>query len=288
MIEVIETVLASGIIIDTTRVELEHHRRGINGDRDGGEVGHRVLEIGFRANSHVLVAGEVSDDLVGGILTAVTRRTPVGIFRLTLHTILDGIRESIGHPSTNRAGVGTSVHTVDELLLRKVDQGSSGKGVSTLHGTASRERPARSALALVLHFRHNSLLAPVDRLGERGVGVYMHRGRDLAGEGAVCTKNGTLVLGVGQISELGEAEMESGFTAVVLLIVSLNHFEVVTEDVESKIDLINTVLLSVEGLELLKKELVLGEGARHGRSHDGEESDKKKLVHRVIVVEKKD
>ena len=281
MVEVIKSVLTRSIIVDTTRVHLEPHGRSVNGDRDGGVVGESVLEVGLRSGGDVLVSGDVGLDLSLTVTALVSRGGEVGVLLLGLHTVLDGVRESVSHPSTDVAGVGTTVDTVDKLLLRELDEVSGGKSVSSLHGSGGRERPARSALSLVLDTGHNSLLAPIDRVGEGLLRGGVKRG-DTGRSGELelgGSEDNLLVLGVGEIGELGESEVEGGLATVVLLVVSLDELEVVTEDVETEIDLVDTVLLSVESLELLEEEVILGVRAGHGGGHDGEESDKKKLVH---------
>ena len=104
---------------------------------------------------------------------------------------------------------------VHELLLAERNQRVSGEGPDALHGARGREGPARAALALVLDGGDGTSIAPV--LGGGGDAV-----RDVFAGHANATLSGCLVaeqlavLGVGEVGELVDAQLEGVVAGVVL------------------------------------------------------------------------
>merc|ERR1712137_1129716 len=74
--------------------------------------------------------------------------------------------EAVVHETTVAAHVAFVFGAVHELLLGKADKLTGRDGVSGLNSTSGRERPAGTALLLVLHRGDLALVGPVNRLWE--------------------------------------------------------------------------------------------------------------------------
>jgi len=157
----------AGGVIDTARVEAPVG--GIKSDREGTVLvkssDHGVLIV---INHEPL--GEVILDLALVKLASLVN-TDIRIVLLRDHTLTDGIGESIGHETTVAAlianllsGAGV-IHavliTVDKLLLRDERKLLVSKEPHTLHVASGRESPAGTAVGLILHVSHSTLIDPV-------------------------------------------------------------------------------------------------------------------------------
>jgi len=154
---------AQGLIVDTRLVELEGVVGSIDGNRDGANGGNGRLESSLRTSLDILVAGD-GTTRVGRVVTASTITSSVGVRSLSVKTLgLDDILESIVHQTTVATLVTLLGGAVNQVLLRKGDELASGLEVGTLNGTSGGERPARTALALILDGGDVALSAPVNR-----------------------------------------------------------------------------------------------------------------------------
>ncbi len=170
---------------DTRLVELEVLLVGLDGDGDG-------LLGKSRHHSIVRLGGDVSVALGSDVgvrsalvllalarLAGSTRGVRVILLRADT-TVLGSPVEGVVHETTVAAHVLTTVLTVvtrHEVLLGEGLKGSVLQEVSTLKSTSGGERPAGTALALVLDASDGSLGGPVDRVG--GGANLVHLGTSL-------------------------------------------------------------------------------------------------------------
>lgn len=146
---------ASRAVEDTSTVELEGNRVGLNGycDRAGGDSS---LESGRIVHGHVnvdclIVEGGVCKDNKSLVVGAVLVLSGVGVRGLVLDTILTGIDEGLAGIATLAAACPWDIigvlGAVDDLLLRKVEECLVARsvgvnGISSLHGADRTESPA--------------------------------------------------------------------------------------------------------------------------------------------------
>lgn len=172
---VIKCSSASRRVHDTSLVGLESAVVSLNEDGDG-----LLVEGSFDGGG-----GVGSNLLVGGGLD--TGSTTVVSARSVLADV--GVR-GLGHGEVllvvlERGGLHTSIASIvrlgaiDELLLSEGEEASGRDEVSSLHGHVGGERPARTALTLVLDGVHGTLGSPVDTTGG---------GRARAGSSAVVAR----------------------------------------------------------------------------------------------------
>jgi len=89
----------------------------------------------------------------------------VGVAGLRVNTIVSNdVFEGIGHESSIASLVTVAVRAVHQVLLRETDEGlSTLKNVGSFKRSGGRERPARSALSLILDTGDGIRLAPINR-----------------------------------------------------------------------------------------------------------------------------
>jgi hypothetical protein len=159
---------------NTTRVELESGLVSLDGNRDGllNKGRHKSF---IRVLLHIGVRGDLQLGVVArGVVLAVTILASgtggVRVVRLGAKTavVLDPL-EGIVHKTTI-ASVITKEALVarHKLLLGEGLEVIVSDLVDTLKSTSGRERPARTALALVLDRGHGTLGFPVNRGRKRG------------------------------------------------------------------------------------------------------------------------
>ncbi len=160
---------------DTRLVELEGRLVGFDGNRDWLLVqgrhhgGIRVLgdiSVGDWSNASDLGnLGVASTSSLGG-----ARDIWVSSFSADTAILLDPL-ESIIHQTTIAAHVSAAVLevvTVNKVLFREGLQGLVGIEISTFQSTSGGERPARTALTLVLDTSDGTSRHPVNSSGEGG------------------------------------------------------------------------------------------------------------------------
>jgi len=216
---------AHRLIVDTRLVELEGVVGSIDGNGDGANGGNGGLQSSLRAGLDILVAGD-GTTRVGSIVTASTITSSVGVRSLGVKTLVgDDIGEGIVHQTTVATLVTLLGGAVNQVLLREGDELASSLEVSTLDGAGGGERPARTALALILDGGDVALSAPVD-----GRGVNLVAGNvNLSSAGGIAlhgAKVSGLEFSIGQVTELVHAQLEGVALAVVLVDVS----QVLVED----------------------------------------------------------
>ena len=178
----VESALGRGAgltLVDSTEVELPPEA-GLNSD------GNWLLLDGFHKG--VGVARSDISELGVMVLTggefARSISSSVWVLSLRLKTVLQGVIESVIHETTVATLRGESVGlvaAVDEVLLRDLWKRVALKEGGSLKGSGGGERPAGSALSLVLDTSDSTLFSPVDLRGD-GLSV-----RDVLLSGSVVT-----------------------------------------------------------------------------------------------------
>jgi intein/homing endonuclease len=151
--------------------------------------------------------------------------------------------ESLIHETSIATLVSLGDRAVNKVLLGKADEVVGGDEVSTLSGTGGGERPARSALTLVLNASNGTLSSPVPRRRSRGIDLSLDEGGGSLGDIHTTSPGGELLEGL--VGELIDGDGEALSLGVVLL----DELEVSTEDGETKIVLYGRIVfLGVLGL----------------------------------------
>ena len=260
---VVEVDTAGIRVEDTGGVVLEDIGVGLNGDRDGvlSNSSQQTLTV---LSSNILVT------LDGGlglalIILALAVLSSVGVVLLGADaTVGNDVLESVVHQTTV-ATVGVGI-AIDELLLRKVVEGTGLDGNDTFNGSDGRESPAGTAGSLILDGVDSSLLSPINSLGNVGslvlsnfVGSQVLLHHATAG-------SGSLELVVGHISEGGETEG----VGVTLLVLLIDEVEVLREDGKSVSVLLLRVLLVELGDVGAELSLVVGVGVGQRKGSNSE------------------
>mmetsp|Transcript_101 Transcript_101/g.239 ORF Transcript_101/g.239 Transcript_101/m.239 type:complete len:270 (-) Transcript_101:91-900(-) len=259
-------------------VELEEHRRGIDPNRDDGLVKDSLRECHFVARRHVAVAGDrrlhpaalgaARRQLAAGARRIRVLRLGVGDAPLLLHDVQDAVVRL----AALVACVGSAKRAVGHLLLRKgaaLDlalpaDGAACRGnaavvravVGALHCCHRAEAPARTALALVLHFGHNPLVHPVPRERRRHLRPPRHR-LDRGHRGLTAkprAEHRAAVLCVGPVSKAVRPEAHRPASSDRFRVLALNKVCVVGKDCEP------CLLLGLTRIHLAVRLLPLGKG----------------------------
>jgi len=142
---------------NTRGVGLESVLVSLNGDSNG-LLGNSGLELsgasGWDGDERF-----DTDDTV--LVTAGRINTLVWVVSLVVELVSLGVVEGLVLPSTVATHVTVGTGAVNKLLLRKRNKASSSDGVVTLHSTSGGERPAGTALTLILD-GGDSRTSPVD------------------------------------------------------------------------------------------------------------------------------
>lgn len=154
---------ATRLVVDTSGVELEGLVRGINGNRNRS-LGDGNLEGRLRSLRDVLVRGQGGTNVGRVELARVGASGGVRVGGLSINTmVVDDVLEGLVHKSSVATLVSLVSGAIDKVLLRERDELLGLQEVSTLNGTSSRERPARSALTLVLDRGDGTMVSPIPR-----------------------------------------------------------------------------------------------------------------------------
>jgi len=148
---------------DTRAVELEDIFISLDGDGNGG-VNEGSLKLIRRLGSDHLVTTSELEGLFLVVL-AFSVSSSVGIVRFELDTVLGNISNSSVSETTVATLVDISV-TINELLFSEGEELAVVDEVETFEDTGSRERPARTAVALILNRGNGTLVSPIDGVRE--------------------------------------------------------------------------------------------------------------------------
>jgi len=169
---VVKLGTAGGASNDTTGVALEGHLVGLNGDGDWA-LSNGSLQLGGRLGGNIRERFNGDNTLGFGIRALLVpwekgSSGNVFVVRLKHDRVGLGISESRVHETTIAALILLGI-AVNELLLREGNEFASSDEMGTLEGSSGGERPAGSALALVLNRGDSALGNPVDLIGEVGL-----------------------------------------------------------------------------------------------------------------------
>jgi len=254
---------ASWLVVDSTGVQLEGVLRSIDGNRDGseGNLGKEIaltsgldvgeaLESGTAVGSVVVAGGSIG----GGVWVRDLSVDP---------SVGDNVGHGLSHETSLASLVSLGSGAIHQVLLRERVEFPGGEEVAPLSGTSGRERPARSALSLVLDWGDGTLGSPIPRSGS-GVNVVglVDLGDNDVGLGSEVDSGKLLA---GEIGELVHANSEG----LVELVVLSHEVQVRSEGSVSGLELVVVVRLLVglhpEGEGILVLDL------RDGQSSASEE-----------------
>jgi len=214
---------------DTGLVELEDILISLDGDGNGGVDEGSLELIRGLGSDHGVSTSELEG--LGGIVLARAILSSVGIVRFLFDTLLGNISNSSVSQTTVATLVDVSV-AINELLFSEGEELAVVDEVETFEDTGSRERPARTAVSLVLDGGDGTLVSPIDGVGETtvdlnalGVGSKELFVGNIRGTGSIL--DGEFVRS--QVRELVKGKCSS----FVFSIESLDLFEVLDEDTES-------------------------------------------------------
>jgi intein/homing endonuclease len=238
---------AVGFIVDSAGVELERLVRCINGN--GGRTSvDGIEESVLISRGNIRVSGDSGTNVAGVETARVGTSGGVRVRSLSINSLVgNDVLEGLVHETTVATLVAFGGRAIDEVLLRKADERLGGQEVSTLDGTSGGERPARSALTLVLNSSNGTLGSPVP-LG-RNIRVNLGLGERSYGLGNVHAASPAGELFSGLVSELVDGDSE----AFGLGIVVVNEIKVGSENGETLVVFDKrSVFLVVLGLPLVE------------------------------------
>jgi hypothetical protein len=141
----------------------------INGNRDGPNRTSGLDKGRLGARGNILVTGDVTTRVGSLVLASVGTSGGVRVGSLGVKTlVLDNVLEGVIHETTVAALITLGSGAINKILLGEGSKSSRGDLVATLNGAGGGERPARSALSLILDGGDGTLRAPIN--GGRGGG----------------------------------------------------------------------------------------------------------------------
>ena len=218
---------------------------GFNSNGDGlkSNSGLEGIQV---VGSDVNVLGDLGDrgaGLARSILSSVRIR------RFSAESsVLDDVLEGIIHQSSIASLVSVAAGAVNQLLFREGGELSGLEGDSSFNRSGGGERPARSALSLVLDGGHGVVLSPVNvvRDGDQSIHVQSDSGDGRVDSDGLESSLLGLEFSKGQVSEFVDSQSPGASFSVVLG----DHVVVGLEDVVSVGILGSGVRLVVGNLEL--------------------------------------
>jgi hypothetical protein len=254
---------AVGVTVNSRVVELEGRLRSINSNASGTQI-DLGLEVVLVSLVHVDVGLEGSS-AVGSFVVASSVLSGVGVAGFGVNSLVgDDVVHGLGHESSIASLVSLAGGAIHQVLFRQRNELLGGDEVASLSGSSGGERPARSALSLVLDGGNGSSGVPVPAGGKSLRG----RGADGAGGGVFGSQ-----IELGEFLDRKVSKFVHGDgEAQVLGIVSVDEVQVALEGVVSNHELIVVVRLLVllhpkgEGrlvFCLRKSESESAEGCKH-------------------------
>jgi len=143
--------------------------RSINGN-GGRSFVDRLLESVFVTGSNVSIGSFFGSNIAGlEVASSVLSSVRVRGFRVNTVVGNDVVHGS-SHQTSIETFVSLSGRAVDQVLFGETDQRFGSKEVASFNRSGGRERPARSALSLILDGGDGTLGGPVKRVREGNVG----------------------------------------------------------------------------------------------------------------------
>lgn len=259
----VDALAAGGISVHTSVVELESLGGSVDANGNWADRTDSVHQIVLIATSDANVSCSGSC-FVGRAVTArrISAFIRVAAFGID-STIVFDVVESILDDSTVASTVAVAGAAVDQVLFAHRDQLTSFTEVLSFQSSSGRERPAASALSLILNSGNETLIAPINA----GWGfeiVWCHEQRGCGGEifWDVGLQSSELVSE--QITEFVHCHVEADFSIFEASVVGGNFVTVVQEDLHAE-DLFGyRVGLAMGALEELPLLVADGCGARQG------------------------
>jgi len=232
---------ASRLVVDTSLVELERVVAGVDGNADGLSVDGSD-EGSLRSSGNSLVAGDGGTN-VGSAVVALSVLGGVWVRGLSVNTTVgSNVFEGAGHQTTIATLVSVRSGAVHQVLLRDGGESSLLDLADTLNGTSGGERPAATALTLVLDGCNGTRCSPVNSISYWDGGLLLNSNSVDTSHVNVGSEVDLLVLLVGEISHVGQAEDSLRVLVVPLLNVVHVPFEGVVS-VEKLMGSIHSVVL---------------------------------------------
>lgn len=213
---VIERGTTSGVVEDTGSVSGEDASVGLDEDRDGllGDSGLHGADAVGRDHS----VGGSPYTSSSSVVSARAILGRVGVRVLSHEVVLGSVVEGLLLPSTIASVVGGVA--INKLLLGEGQESAGLDEVASFKGSSGGERPARTALSLILDTVDGTLRSPVDRsggrtgarAGRRSIALmagHLAVGEHVAGVSLALTARGprgavcVVVLAGGEVSSLG-------------------------------------------------------------------------------------
>lgn len=233
-------VLAALAGEDTRLVQLESRLVGLDGDRDRllGNGRHQGRDT---VRGHISVARRSSSGdvgVAGGLAGARSTSGSGGVRILVLSgktTVLLDVGEGIIHPATVAASISATNITRHQLLLGEGQKVTVLVVVGTFDSTSGRERPARTAVALVLDRGDGTGSNPVNSRREGGDILWTLVDTAVGGASQVRSTSTTDLdcineLRVSQVSELIQTQLVG---VLWVGVVGLDQVNVIGEDLKT-------------------------------------------------------
>jgi hypothetical protein len=215
---------ASRLVVNTSGVELERGVRSINGNGDGLKR-DSVEEGRFGTRGNISVGLDGGTNVVSVESAGVRSSGGVRVRSLSINsTVGDDVLEGLVHETTVASLVSLGSGAINEILLGERNEARLGQEEGTFGGSSGRERPAASALSLVLNVGDGSVLSPIPRGRNRYIDVNFRNVFNGLGNIHAASPSGELFSSL--ISELIDSYGETSSLGVK----SVNEVIVVSED----------------------------------------------------------
>jgi len=210
---------------------------------------------------------------VGSVVLAVSVFSGVRIRGFGIDSlVVDDVLHSLGHQTSFASHVSFRGRAIDEVLLGERNEFLGGEEMASLSRSSGGERPARSALSLILDSSNGSLASPIERSGEgrffKGLTNVLSVSRDFDSEIELSE------FSIGEVSQVVHGQGHS----VVLGVDSVDVSLVGLEDGISVLEFFMIVRSSVLLHPLNEKSLEVLFGSE-GKSASEEKSDEEDSLH---------
>jgi len=249
------------LVVHTAGIELERAVACVNGHTDGS-ANAGSLQGGFRTGLDVGIGAHGGAD-VGLVESASSVASSVGIRGLGVDSLVgNDVVERVSHQTSIAAFVSVAGGTIDQVLFGEGDKAAGLDLVASFNSSGGGERPARSALALVLNSGDGTLGNPVH--GGGGIGVGTDDGRRVSNVGDVHVKSqiGLCELSRSQITQRIHSKSE-GLLGVG--VVGLNDGKISSPNIETVTYFNAAVAFGVFSGPFVKFRMIVTGGEHNGK-----------------------